>query len=94
MAIEWSCDPHLRGSDYWGGEDSPGYTIWPDCAICSGLSRSSGHLINAASDLLEVARIAASMLGGDDTGPDDEDMRDVWEKVHRAIAKAEGRPGC
>lgn len=47
-------------------------------------------LIAAAPDLLRVAKIAATMLGGDDTGPDDEDDRDIWEIVHNAIAKAEG----
>lgn len=58
----------------------------------SGEDEANLSLIAAAPDLLEVARIAAAMLGGDDTGPDDEDMRDVWEKVHAAIAKAEWRP--
>jgi hypothetical protein len=98
MPIPWSCDPHLPGSDYYGGPDSPGFTVWPDGAIVSGLSLSSGRLINAASELLEALREAKTELIHlyELTHPNDESdnaTTEVIDQVIAAIALAEGEEG-
>jgi hypothetical protein len=51
----------------------------------------SAPLISAAPELLGAARIALSMMGGDDSGPDDDEIHDEWERVRAAIRKATGQ---
>jgi hypothetical protein len=59
--------------------------------VVTAEDKANARLIAAAPELLDAARIALAMMGGDDDGPDDDDMFDVWQKVRAAIAKAEGR---
>jgi hypothetical protein len=49
------------------------------------------QLIAAAPELLWAANVALSMLGGDDSGPDDEDMHDIWVRLRAAVSKATGK---
>lgn len=95
MAIPWSCDPHTPKSDYYGGPDSPGFTIWPDGAICSGLTRKSGHLINAASDLLAALKEAYDALdyaqAQVDSDTDRMHLTRCRRKIKPVIDRAEGR---
>jgi hypothetical protein len=97
MAIAWECSPHTTKSDYYGGPDSPGFTIWPDGAIVSGLTVGSGRLINAAADMLAALRIGLEWAENDGY-PDDHCMVSDGERAFRiaaraAIAKAEEPDG-
>lgn len=45
-------------------------------------------LIKAAPELLWAANVALDMLGGDESGPDDDDMHDVWVRLRAAVSQA------
>jgi hypothetical protein len=70
--------------DIYAGDKLIAELEYPDGDECD----ADGLLIAAAPELLEAARIALSMMGGDDSGPDDDEIHDEWERVRAAIRKA------
>lgn len=86
MPIPWECCPHTEKSDYYGGPDSPGFTIWPDGAVVSGLSVDSGRLINAAADMRTlIADMVDAMDGTCEFAMWDDGWQEIYLRCKRIL---------
>jgi hypothetical protein len=82
---------HVPDRGLWSAVAEVGANALGSRKVAAQEAEGNARLAAAAPELLDAARIALAMMGGDDDGPDDDDMFDVWQKVRAAIAKAEGR---
>jgi hypothetical protein len=49
---------HKPGSDYYGGRADPSFTLWPNGAILSGISRPEARVIvDALNDALRSGKL-------------------------------------